>query len=139
MKFKFFLFSIFLSSFFISGNTLAQVGNLSNEQVKALMEKNIPIIDIRRSDEWRSTGVIEGSHLLTFFDARGNFNLDKWLADLDKIAGKNDQFILVCRSGNRTGQVANFLDQKLGYSNVNHLKKGIKKWIKPGNKVVYSQ
>ena len=103
------------------------------------MDQNIPIIDIRRSDEWKSTGVIKGSHKMTFFDARGKYDMEKWLAELDKIAGKNDSFILVCRSGNRTGQVANFLDKKLGYTKVYHLKKGIKNWIKSGDKVVSVQ
>ncbi|MCP3849224.1 MAG: rhodanese-like domain-containing protein, partial [Gammaproteobacteria bacterium] len=58
---------------------------------------------------------------------------------LDKIAGKNDPFILICRSGNRTGQVSNFLDKKLGYTKVNHLQRGIKVWIKSGDKVVSAQ
>ena len=114
----------------------AEVGNLSNEQLKQMMAENIPVIDIRRPDEWKSTGIIPGSHLITFFDARGQFNLDKWLSELNKIAGKNDKFILVCRSGSRTGQVTRFLDQKLGYTQVYHLQHGIKNWIRSGDKLV---
>ncbi len=136
MKFKLFLLLILFSTPFFALNAFAQVGNLSNEQMQELMAENVPVIDIRRADEWRSTGVISGSKLITFFDARNNFNLDKWLAELDKIAGKNDKFILICRSGNRTGQVGNFLNQKLGYKQVYHLKKGIKNWIKADRKVV---
>ncbi|MCU7939917.1 MAG: rhodanese-like domain-containing protein [gamma proteobacterium symbiont of Bathyaustriella thionipta] len=114
----------------------AEVGQLSNAQLKKLMDENVPLIDIRRADEWQSTGVIKGSHLLTFFDARGNYDMEKWLADLDKIAKKNQKFILICRSGNRTGQVSNFLNKKLGYQQVYHLQRGIKNWIKAGDKVV---
>ncbi|MCN4144118.1 MAG: rhodanese-like domain-containing protein [Thiohalomonas sp.] len=114
----------------------AEVGQLSNEQLKQLMDENVPIIDIRRADEWQSTGVIKGSHLLAFFDARGNYDMDKWLAELDKIAKKDEKFILICRSGNRTGQVSNLLDKKLGYQQVSHLQRGIKNWIKSGDKVV---
>lgn len=130
---------IFFVSLFFSTFASAEVINLSNVQMKELMAENVPVIDIRRADEWRSTGVIHGSKLMTFFDARGNFNIDKWLADLDKVAGKNDKFILICRSGNRTGQLSNFLDKKLGYTKVYHLKKGIKNWIKAGDKVVSAQ
>lgn len=136
MKFKLFLLIIFLSTVFSSAHVLADVGNLSNEQMKQLMAENVPLIDIRRPEEWNSTGVIGDSRLITFFDSRGNFNLEKWLAELDKVAGKNDKFILICRSGNRTGQVAQYLDKKLGYKQVYHLKNGIKKWIKADGKVV---
>jgi rhodanese-related sulfurtransferase len=122
-----------------STNLQAEVGNLSNEHLKKMQEQNVPIIDIRRPDEWRSTGVISGSYLLTFFDAKGNYNLNQWLAELNDIAGKDKPFILVCRSGNRTGQVAHFLNKKLGYTRVYHLKDGIKNWIKTGDKVVTAQ
>jgi len=131
--------SVFIFLLSLSFNVSAELRNLSNEQMKQLMEENVPIIDIRRNDEWRSTGVIQGSHLLTFFDARGNYDIEKWLVELDKIAGKNDKVILVCRSGNRTGTVGNFLDKKLGYTQIYHLQKGIKNWIKTGDKVVSSR
>ena len=136
MKRRIFVLSLFIITLIFSFDVFAEVGNISNEELKQMMSENVPIIDIRRPDEWRSTGVIQGSHLLTFFDARGNYDLKKWLSELNKIAGKNDKFILVCRSGNRTGQVSHFLDQKLGYKNVYHLKRGIKNWIKTGDKVV---
>ncbi len=114
----------------------AQVTDLSNEQMKQMLNENIPVIDIRRPDEWQATGVIPGSHLMTFFDARGKYDLKKWLAELNRIVAKNEKFILVCRSGNRTSQVAHYLDARLGYTHVYHLKKGMTNWIRSGNKVV---
>lgn len=138
---KFFLYPLcaVLLTVSLSLSAYAELGNLNNQHMKHLMDENVPIIDIRRSDEWQSTGVIKGSHQLTFFDARGNYDLEKWLSALDKIVGKNDRFILVCRSGNRTGTLGNFLDKKLGYKQVYHLQKGIKNWIKAGDKVVSSR
>ena len=130
------IFLIVLSAISLVSSVSAEVGQLSNEQLKQLMDENVPVIDIRRADEWQSTGVIKGSHLLTFFDARGNYDMEKWLAELDKVAAKDQKFILICRSGNRTGQVSNFLDKKLGYKHVYHLQRGIKNWIKAGDKVV---
>ncbi|MCW8929128.1 MAG: rhodanese-like domain-containing protein [Gammaproteobacteria bacterium] len=135
-KFTSFFFIFVLASVFITTKASAEVGQLSNEQMKELLAQNVPLIDIRRPDEWKSTGVVSGSKLLTFFDARGNYDMEKWLTELDKIAGKNDKFILICRSGNRTGQISNFLDKKLGYTQVYHLQKGIKNWIRSGDKVV---
>lgn len=122
--------------FSLLSNVSADVGQLTNSQLKQLLAEGVPIVDIRRADEWRSTGVVEGSHLVTFFDAKGKYNVDKWLAELDKIAKKDEPFILICRSGNRTGQVSQFLDKKLAYQKVYHLQRGIKNWIKGGDKVV---
>jgi len=131
-----FIFIMVLSSLFLISTVSAEVGQLNNEQLKQLMAENVPVIDIRRADEWQSTGVIKGSHMLTFFDARGKYDMEKWLTELHKIANKDQKFILVCRSGNRTGQISNFLDKKLGYKQVYHLQHGIKNWIRAGDRVV---
>ncbi|MCU7836815.1 MAG: rhodanese-like domain-containing protein [gamma proteobacterium symbiont of Taylorina sp.] len=136
MNFKIFLLSIATLIVFFSNICFSEVGQLSNVDLKQMMDKKVPIIDIRRAEEWKSTGVVEGSHKMTFFDARGRYNLDKWLSELDKIAKKDESFILICRTGNRTDQVSNFLDKKLGYQKVYNVKDGIKKWIKAGNTVV---
>jgi hypothetical protein len=45
--------------------------NLSNAELKVLLETDTPIYDVRRPEEWRQTGVVEGSKLLTFVDAGG--------------------------------------------------------------------
>ena len=136
MKYFKIQYLLLIISLFIPVSANAQVHGLNNEQMHRMMADNIPVIDIRTPHEWKSTGVIPGSHLMTFFDARGKYDLNKWLAELNKIAGKNDKFILVCRSGNRTSQVARYLDGKLGYTQVYHLQHGIKNWIRAGDKVV---
>jgi len=45
--------------------------NVSNAELEAKLKKDIPIIDIRLPEEWRETGVIKGSHRITFFNAGG--------------------------------------------------------------------
>lgn len=90
---------------------------------------------MRTAGEWKQTGIIEGSHLLTFFDERGRYDVDKWMEAFAKIAGPDDPVILVCRSGNRTGQITRFLDQKVGYKQIAHLARGITQWIATGNPV----
>jgi rhodanese-related sulfurtransferase len=114
----------------------AEVKNIDNEELKALMAQGVPIIDIRRPDEWKQTGVVKGSHLNTFFDRNGRYDVRAWLARLAPIAGKDDPFILICRTGNRTGTVSRFLDQKLGYKKVYNVQRGITDWIRKGNPVV---
>ena len=93
------LFFIVLLSIF-SLPVAAEVININNMELRQLLEKGVPIIDIRRSEEWRQTGVVKGSHLITFFDRKGNYNINAWMAELSKIAGPDEPFILICRTGN---------------------------------------
>jgi len=110
----------------------ADVIQVDNEELKSLLEQGIPLIDVRRADEWKQTGVVEGSHLLTFFDAKGNYDVKQWLADLDQIAPNDQPFILICAVGGRTGNISKLLDRRLGFTGVHNLTKGIRGWIKAG-------
>ena len=49
-----------------------------------MVEKLPIIVDIRREDEWRKDGVIDGAILITFFDNRGGYDLDAFEAELSK-------------------------------------------------------
>jgi rhodanese-related sulfurtransferase len=103
------------------------------EQIQDAIKRNVPIIDIRRFDEWKRYGTIKGSHKLTFFDGKGRYNINKWMFDFTQIiTDKNQEFILVCAHANRTKVVINFL-QKEGYINAHDLKGGINYgWIDKG-------
>ncbi len=114
----------------------AAVTTIDNAELEKLLSQGVPIIDIRRPEEWQQTGVIKGSHLITFFDKRGNYNVRAWLEKLAPIAGKDDPFILICRTGRRTGIVSHFLDEKVGYTKVYNVQKGITDWIAKGKPVV---
>ena len=109
---------------------------VSNSQLKSLLENNVPIIDIRREEEWKATGIIENSILMTFFDKNGKPNTSDWLNKLNQIASKKDPIVLICRTGRRTGIVAKFLSEKLGYKSIYDVTDGITEWLKEGNIVV---
>jgi rhodanese-related sulfurtransferase len=112
-----------------TGLARAEVHQLDNQALQALLAEGVPVIDIRRAEEWRETGVIENSHLLTFFDQQGRYNLPEWLAALGKIVASKDQpFILICRTGNRTGLLSRALSEQLGYRKVYNVSKGITDW-----------
>src|SRR5210317_2107696 len=64
-------FGLFLLVLTVSACTELPYNNLDNGHLKTLLEQGVPIYDIRRPEEWRQTGVIEGSRLLTFVDAGG--------------------------------------------------------------------
>lgn len=129
----------FLSLFFLlvfMQPVQADVNHIDNVTLKSMLDAGVPIIDVRRPEEWRQTGIVEGSHLMTFFDKQGRYDAAGWLQKLEKIASTNEPFILICRTGNRTGTISNFLDKQLSYTRVFNVKKGITDWIKKGHPTV---
>ncbi len=105
--------------------------NLDNAQLESLMAQGVPIFDIRRKDEWRQTGVIEGSQLLTFVDSGGRVT-PGFLERFTSAVGKDDPVILICRTGNRTSTLARHLVEQLGYTHVYNVRDGITRWIRDG-------
>ena len=125
------IINVLFASFAFSD--VIEIGNI---ELKSLLQKKIPLIDIRREDEWKSTGIVENSILMTFFDKNGKANTNEWLKELNKIAKKNDPVILICRTGRRTGIISKFLSEKVGYRLIYDVTDGITDWIKKGNTVV---
>ena len=83
------------------------------------LEKEIPVIDIRTPGEWKQTGIVKGAHAIMFFDERGGYNVDAFLAELNKVIKKDQPFALICRTGSRTAMISDFLDKELGYKVIN--------------------
>ena len=127
---------ILIINVFVASFAFSDVIEIGNIELKSLLQKNIPLIDIRRKDEWKSTGIVENSILMTFFDKNGKANTNEWLKELTKIANKNDPVILICRTGRRTGIISKFLSEKVGYKLIYDVTDGITDWIKKGNTVV---
>jgi len=106
----------------------AEIVDVNNEQIEKLSKINIPIVDVRRSSEWDQTGVVPKSILLTFFDTKGNYNLDEWYKQLRLKINEGEPIILICRTGRRTKIIAEMMDKK--FDNVIYnAKDGITSWI----------
>ena len=88
--------------------------NVDNASLQMMLEQDVPIYDVRRPEEWRQTGVVEGSELLTFVDANGRLKPD-FLSRFTTAIDKHDPVILICRTGNRTATLARYLVEDLGY------------------------
>jgi rhodanese-related sulfurtransferase len=119
----------------MSGCSEPPYTNIDNNQLKTLMAEGVPIYDIRRPDEWRQSGIIKGSQLLTFIDAKGNPVAD-FLSNFTKNIKKEDKVILVCRTGNRSSVLSSHLMLKMGYTKVYNVEDGITGWIRGKNPVV---
>ncbi len=56
----------------------AESMQINAQQLQQLIAAGVPVVDVRTPEEWRATGVIPDSHLITFFDQRGNYDLNGW-------------------------------------------------------------
>jgi len=114
----------------------AEVIDIDNAQLAKLLEQGVPIIDIRTAPEWKQTGIVKGSHMITFFDFYGRYDIPSWLAEVRKIVGPDDPVILICRTGSRTASVSGLLGIREKYKTVYNVQYGIVKWIAEKHPVV---
>ena len=123
------IISILLSSCFLVSSISAQTLDISNDEINQLINKNVPIVDIRTINEWNQTGIIPNSVLLTFFKKDGSYNFETWYKKLGYLIDIKKPFILICRSGRRTKLVAKMLNN---HSNmiIYNAKNGINYWLK---------
>jgi rhodanese-related sulfurtransferase len=102
--------------------------DLQPKTVEKMIEDNIVMIDVRRVDEWKRTGIIRNSHLITFFDDFGDYDIESWMKEFEKLVTSKDQtFVLICAHANRTRNIGNFLIEQ-GYKNTAHLYGGMALW-----------
>ena len=88
--------------------------NLTVEEVIILLDANpdIIVIDVRTPDEIAQTGAIENS-----------INIDFKASDFKEkisVLDKDKEYILFCKSGNRSGQASKVMVE-MGFSNINNL------------------
>ena len=124
---KILLAIVLISSFLFAGVKTVKVS-------PELVNSGIKIIDIRTAGEWEQTGIVKDSIPITFFDIRGNYDAQKFIGMLNNHVKKGEEFALICRTGNRTTAVSDFLG-KQGYDVIN-LKGGVKSLGEQGYKLV---
>jgi rhodanese-related sulfurtransferase len=105
--------------------------NIDNLELKELLDRGVKIVDIRRKDEWDTTGVIKGSHKVTAFDKKDTFN-QAFIPQMMAAASPEEEVIIICRSGNRSTVISKFLTGQRGFQKVYNATDGISKWIKDG-------
>ena len=126
---------IFLLTCFAKSNVFAETIDINNDEIKKLIKNNVPIVDIRTSDEWNQTGVIPNSILLTFFKKNGTYNFETWHKKLGYVIDTNKPYVLICRSGRRTKIVSEMIDKKIDKL-VYNASFGINSWLQSNLKVV---
>jgi len=135
---RFFLRRLFLACWclFTAFAAQAEVVDIDNAALAKLLASGVPVIDIRTSAEWEESGIVPGSHLLTFFDERGKADPPAWLQKAKAVAKPRDPVIVICRSGNRTKVLSQFLSQQAGYAKIYNVKDGIGAWAREGRPMI---
>lgn len=114
----------------------ADVVDIDNAELARLSAAGVPVIDIRTEGEWKETGIVPGSRLITLFDERGRADAPAWLEKVKGVARPDQPVIVICRSGNRTRVASQMLTQQAGYAKVYNVKEGIRTWAKEGRPLV---
>ena len=79
------------------------LNELSPQEFIDAQENGGVVIDIRREEEWRETGIIKGSQTITAFTKNGKIHPDFPKKFFDLIDDVDVPILLYCRTGNRTG------------------------------------
>lgn len=111
-----------------AANAHAEVVTVEVENLAPLLARGIPLVDVRTAGEWQESGIVEGSHTLTYFDEQGRSDGAAWMKEFSKVAGPEDEVIVICRSGARSGLVAKFLDAQMHYRKVYTVEGGVIGW-----------
>lgn len=109
----------------------AEIIDIDNAELARLAVAGVPVIDIRTEGEWKESGIVPGSRLITLFDDKGRPD-PAWLDKVKGVAKPDQPVIIICRSGNRTKAASQMLTQQAGYQKVYNVKDGIRGWAKEG-------
>jgi len=108
------LIKIFLTLLIVSTALFSELTNQYPTQ--KLVDSNLPIVDIRTPPEWLETGILKGAIPIMFFNERGEYNIQKFLTELNSKVDTTKQFAVICRTASRTKIVSDFLSKQMKYN-----------------------
>lgn len=114
----------------------AEIDHVDSAGLQRLLAADVAVVDIRTPEEWSETGTIEGSQLLTLFDANGDYDIDAWLRAVSAIADTGQPVVPICQGGKRSFEAARLLGEQPGYRRVYNVRRGVSGWIAEDRPVV---
>jgi rhodanese-related sulfurtransferase len=121
--FKKMFFAVFCC-FFLLSCSKSEDNTISAKNAMALLSAGqVTLIDIRRPEEWRQTGIARGASKVNMLHPQGMSGFAQEVAltvnnDLDA------PIVLICRTGSRTARAAMVLSE-MGFTNVKHVPEGM--------------
>ena len=113
----------------------AEVIHIDNKELSNLIETEVKIIDVRTQNEWKSTGIIKGSFLISLLNKNKKFIFEDWYAMFENKFGKNESIVFICASGVRSNYISHLVQRRKPDLKIYNLEKGINHWIRSGNKI----
>jgi len=129
-------YCLIISALIFSNALFAEVVQIDSEQLKELLEAGVTVIDVRTPPEWEQTGIVEGSLPIMFFNQKRQPLTEQWVQQVSRIITPQDELVLICRTGSRSGLIATYLTKQHQFVRVYNVQRGIREWIKQGNKTV---
>ncbi len=125
-----------LSSILIAQSVCAEVVDVGMKEFQRLLESGVTVIDVRTPDEWQQTGIVEDSIPIMFFDNKRKSHAQEWMRKAADYISPDRELVLICRTGNRSKVVGNYLAKQFGYARVYNVKGGITQWLRAGKTTV---
>lgn len=94
----------------------------ASDAYELVTDGKVTLIDIRRPEEWRQTGVAQGALRINMLHPKG---LQGFAQEVYEAVGGdlNAPIVLICRTGSRTSRLQPILAQ-VGFTNVKHIPEG---------------
>lgn len=113
---------IIFALFMMTGTSFADDILTAPQALDMARQGQVTLVDIRTPQEWRQTGVAPGAKRVNMYNKAG---LMAFLAELlAEVGDKEVPVALICRTGNRTTQAAEFL-RAAGFKAVYNVKEGM--------------
>ncbi|MCW5698697.1 MAG: rhodanese-like domain-containing protein [Rhodospirillales bacterium] len=110
----------------------SRVVDVKNDTLSTLIDRGVAVVDVRTRQEWRRTGVIAGSHLISAFDESGHFN-PSFPAAVQNAVKPDQEVIIICATGSRSSIVSDLMTRRGGYVSVYNAVDGIAGWARSGS------
>jgi rhodanese-related sulfurtransferase len=112
----------------------SSVTAISPEQLAGLRDRGVVVVDVRRAEEWRATGIVDGSRLITAFDGEGRAN-PAFTDAVAAVVEPGRPVALICRTGNRSAAAGRTLAETGRYARIYNVDGGIRGWLDEGRPV----
>ena len=119
-----------------SKTVFSDVKNINNEELKHLLKKGVPLVDIRTEKEWSKTGIIKNSLLISMINQKGRYSFEDWNKRFSSVKLKNNSAILICAVGGRSDYLAKLVVSRNKNIVIYNVKKGIYNWIADNNPII---
>jgi len=95
-------------------------GEMKNAYMtQEILNSKLPIVDIRTVGEWKESGLLKGAIPIEFFNEKGDYNINKFLKELNSKVDTTKTFAIICHTGSRTSMIAPWMSKELNYSVIN--------------------